>query len=53
MGKTDKNKSSEHIDYNPKYNEQYLKMLREKAKKSWLGVDADKWLREIRGYDND
>jgi hypothetical protein len=41
------------VDYRPKYDEQYLKGLRDKAKKSWLGkIDPDKWLREIRGgYD--
>lgn len=41
------------VDYQPKYDEQYLKALRDKAKKSWLGrIDPDKWLNEIRGgYD--
>jgi hypothetical protein len=41
------------IDYQPKYDEQYLKALREKAKKSWLGkIDPDSWLNGIRrGYD--
>lgn len=41
------------VDYQPKYDEQYLKALRDKAKKSWLGnVNPDNWLREIRGgYD--
>lgn len=38
------------VDYTPKYDESYLKGLREKAKKSWLGIDPDKWLNEIRGY---
>jgi hypothetical protein len=34
------------------YDEQYLKKLRDKAKKSWLGnINADEWLKEIRGYD--
>ena len=38
------------IDYQPKYDEQYLKKLREKAKKSWLEtINPDSWLREIRG----
>ncbi|WP_304343113.1 hypothetical protein [Chryseobacterium koreense] len=38
------------VDYQPKYDEQYLKTLREKAKKSWLGnINAHNWLREIRG----
>jgi hypothetical protein len=41
------------VDFEPKYDEQYLKKLRDKAKKSWLGnIDADSWLKEIRGgYD--
>ena len=38
------------IDYQPKYDEQYLKSLRERAKKNWLGkVNPDNWLNEIRG----
>lgn len=38
------------IDYEPAYDEAYLSKLRSKAKKSWLGaIDADDWLREIRG----
>lgn len=37
------------VDHQPKYDDTYLKNLRDKAKKSWLGnVDADNWLREIR-----
>lgn len=41
------------LDYQPKYDEQYLKRLRDKARKSWLGdINADNWLKEIRGsYD--
>ncbi|MGY6523765.1 MAG: hypothetical protein ACXIUD_18690 [Mongoliitalea sp.] len=41
------------VDYQPKYDEIYLKGLRDKAKKTWLdSVDPDKWLKEIRGsYD--
>ncbi len=41
------------VDYQPKYDEQYLKTLRDKAKKSWFGnINADNWLKEIRGgYD--
>lgn len=41
------------IDYQPKYDEAYLKTLREKAKKNWLGeINPDVWLKEIRGgYD--
>lgn len=38
------------IDYNPIFDENYLKKLRDKAKKSWLSnTDPDKWLRQIRG----
>jgi len=38
------------VDYQPKYDEQYLRGLRDKAKKSWLGsINPDDWLREIRG----
>jgi len=37
------------LDYAPKYDEPYLKALRDKAK-TWLpGIDADTWLKEIRG----
>ena len=41
------------VDYQPKYDEDYLKGLRDKAKKSWLGsINPDDWLKEIRGgYD--
>lgn len=41
------------IDYNPKYDINYLNDLRNKAKKSWLGnINPDSWLNEIRGgYD--
>lgn len=41
------------INYQPKYDEDYLKTLREKAKKNWLGaINPDEWLNEIRGgYD--
>ncbi len=39
------------IDYQPRYDEVYLKALRNKAKKSWLGnIDPDSWLNEIRGH---
>ena len=36
-----------------KYDEEYLKGLREKAKKSWLAdINPDEWLKEVRGgYD--
>lgn len=41
------------VDYQPRYDELYLKALRDKAKKSWLGsINPDTWLKEIRGgYD--
>ncbi len=50
-GEIDKStlKFVELVDYQPKYDEQYLKGLREKAKKNWLEtIDPDSWLREIR-----
>ena len=38
------------VYYQPKYDEQYLTGLRDKAKKSWLGkINPDNWLKEIRG----
>lgn len=41
------------LDYQPSYDEIYLKNLRDKAKKSWLGaINPDEWLNQIRGgYD--
>lgn len=41
------------IDYQRKYDDNYLRNLREKAKKNWLGnINADNWLKELRGgYD--
>src|SRR5690606_11769479 len=41
------------VDYEARYDDDYLSSLRKKAKESWLGkVDPDQWLREIRGgYD--
>jgi hypothetical protein len=40
---------AELLDYAPKYDEPYLKALRDKAK-TWLpGIDADAWLKEVRG----
>ena len=41
------------VDYHPKYDDSYLKNLRDKARKSWLtSIDPDIWLKEIRGgYD--
>ncbi|MEJ0055510.1 MAG: hypothetical protein WDN75_07560 [Bacteroidota bacterium] len=38
------------VDYETKYDEQYLKSLRAKAKKNWLGaIDGNKWLKNFRG----
>ena len=40
----------EFVDYTPKYDAQYLRTLREKAKNNWLGdINPDSWLSEIRG----
>jgi hypothetical protein len=54
-GEIDKSnlKFVELIDYHPKFNEDYLKNLRKKAKKSWIGkLNADTWLKDLRGgYD--
>lgn len=54
-GEVDKSslKFLELIEYFPQYDEAYLKGLRTKAKKSWLGdVNPDEWLKQIRGgYD--
>jgi hypothetical protein len=54
-GEIDKStlKFVELVDYEAKYDEQYLKSLRDKAKRSWLrNIDPDEWLKQIRGgYD--
>jgi hypothetical protein len=41
------------IEFQPRYDQDYLKRLRDKAKKSWLEhIDAPTWLNEMRGdYD--
>lgn len=41
------------VHYQPHYDEQYLKTLRDKARNSWIGdINPDDWLKEIRGgYD--
>ena len=40
------------IDYDPKYNADYLKALINRAKPKWEKIDPDKWLNDIRGnYD--
>jgi hypothetical protein len=54
-GEVDKSslKFLELVEYQPRYDEIYLKALREKAKKSWLGtINPTEWLKQIRGgYD--
>lgn len=37
------------INYNPKFDSDYLNALITKAKKSWKGVDSNKWLTNLRG----
>ena len=37
------------IDYQPKFDSEYLNSLINKAKKSWIDVDADEWLFNLRG----
>lgn len=37
------------IDYQPRYDEEYLQSLIDKATPKWTGVDADGWVAEIRG----
>jgi len=41
------------INYNPKYDSDYLSSLIIKAKKSWKGVDTDEWLSNLRGNYNE
>lgn len=41
------------IDYSPRYDEQYLNNLIANASHKFNGIDADKWLAELRGgYDD-
>jgi len=37
------------INYNPKFDSNYLSKLISKAKKSWKGIDADEWIYNLRG----
>lgn len=37
------------IDYNPKFDNDYLKTLINKAKNNWKGINADDWLLNLRG----
>ena len=51
-GELDKSslKFIELVNFQPTYDEKYLKSLRDKAKKSWLGnINPDIWLRKLRG----
>ena len=42
-------KMIELIDYNPRFDDEYLNELIAKAKGNWKGVDPDEWLLTIRG----
>lgn len=37
------------IDFNPKFDNDYLKTLINKAKNNWRGINADDWLLNMRG----
>jgi len=37
------------IDYNPKFDNNYLNQLISKAKNSWKGINTDEWMQKIRG----
>jgi hypothetical protein len=37
------------INYNPKFDSDYLNSLISKAKKSWNGIDTNEWLSNLRG----
>ena len=37
------------IDYNPKFDDEYLNGLILKAKKNWKGINPDEWLFNLRG----
>lgn len=37
------------IDYDPKFDSNYLDLLIKKAKKSWKGIDTNEWLSNLRG----
>ena len=37
------------IDYQPKFDEDYLQSLIRKATPKWRGVNADEWLANVRG----
>lgn len=50
-GEIDKNslRLSELIDYNSKFDSDYLSSLISKANKSWKGINTDQWLSDLRG----
>ncbi len=49
-GEVDGIRFIEIVNYQPKYDESYLKTLRKKAMKNWLqDIDAEVWLAELRG----
>ncbi|MCB9034160.1 MAG: hypothetical protein H6553_10010 [Chitinophagales bacterium] len=37
------------IDYEPKFDANYLDLLIEKAKKSWTGINTNDWINNLRG----
>ena len=37
------------VNYQPVFDKEYLSKLISKAKKSWKGINANKWLTELRG----
>jgi hypothetical protein len=37
------------INYNPKFDSDYLTLLISKAKESWKGINTDEWLSSLRG----
>ena len=37
------------VDYNPTFDSYYLDDLISKAKKNWVGIDPDEWLKNLRG----
>ena len=37
------------LDYQPKFDEDYLQGLIRKATPKWRGVNADEWLANVRG----
>lgn len=37
------------VNYNPKYDSDYLNSLISKAKQSWKGINTDEWLSNLRG----